>query len=902
MTEWRTEIRRRLASLHLPPEREADIVDELAQHVDDRYRELCALGRTEAEAAVEAWKELETADVLGREMRRAERYRPLDLPLPGDASRWRTVSAVASDWRWRNMRRLFRNHPGYVAMATCVLAVAVGVNLLVFTVVNALWIRPLPFPEPERLVTIPSSQSVVNFDQPRLEIFEGGVAGQVNTTDRNLGLRPRIEIADVGRDLETLGVTSGYFRLFGLTIRGRDFTLEDERDGTEPVAIISDRLWSRALERRIEVIGAVLPARPFPIRVIGVAPPDFEGARRGERADMWIPTSVVRRLAPADWDGRSLPMMVFARLGPGQTAAMMDQRSRELMNPRDRDWLLKNAPAWANTPIVVPLSEVFGTPETRTLIVSERDAALVVAGLALLVLFGGCATIAALVLVHYERRRAELALRISLGAPRSRLVFELLRDLFLIAATGSAGGILVAALGLRLLPALSLPGGVDIGRLDLSIDWRVCAVAIAATVMTLLLAGALPVARSTRLRLAGEVFTGPSTTTLASQRVRQTLLALQVCSTIIVLVSAGLFVRAVIHGFRSAPGFDVDRTVFVSVQEGTPHGGAGGDPRPMIAARAARLMPVLRGLPGVHEVAEGISPIGPDARIANPLMVKVRDQEHQLLFGRLTGSPELLPALGVPILAGRHLTAADLGVAPVPAVITESLAERLWPEGSALGQTFAMPQLRGGSYLVVGIAGDLAFESLARASSGVVVTSGGGTSAIVSDFVIRTDQPEIVAASVRRTVQGQVVKVATGREIVARDLGRQRLGAWFFSGFGLAALLLGVGGAFGLVAYLAESQRREFGVRVALGADLRHLVRHGLVAALAPVSVGVAAGLVLAGVVSQVFATLLAGISPLDVATYFLVAATMLGCAAMAALAAAWRLRRTAPSDALRTT
>jgi hypothetical protein len=243
-----------------------------------------------------------------------------------------------------------------------------------------------------------------------------------------------------------------------------------------------------------------------------------------------------------------------------------------------------------------------------------------------------------------------------------------------------------------------------------------------------------------------------------------------------------------------------------------------------------------------------------------------------------------------------------LEIAPVPAVIGRSLAERLWPDGSALGQTLSLPQLRGGPYLVVGIARDLAFGSLAQPGSGVIVTPGPGTSGVVSSFVLRTEQPEIVAGSVRRTVEGQVVTVATGREIVARDLGRQRLGAWFFSGFGLAALLLGVGGTFGLVAYLAESQRREFGVRLALGAEMSHLVRHGLLAALGPVSIGVVAGLVLAGVVSQVFTALLAGISALDLATYLLVAVTVLGCATIAALAAAWRLRRIAPSDALRAT
>jgi predicted permease len=796
-------------------------------------------------------------------------------------------------------RLLFRSHRGYVALATFVLAVAVGVNVLVFTVVNALWIRPLPYPDADRLVTLPR-ESTQSLDQPRFRIFDG-VAGQVLTTDRQAGLQPRLTVAGIGRELEIIGVTPGYFDLFGLTVRGRDFGPDDDRDGSEPAAIISDRLWAREFGRRPGVIGAVLPAEPFAIRVVGIAPDDFHGARRGENADMWVPAAVVQRLAPADWQDRSLPLMVFGRLGPGQSAATADRRYRDLMRPQDREWLLTYDPTWAATPVVVPLAEVFGTPETRTLIVSEREAALVVAAMAVLVLLGGCATIAALVLVHYERRRAELALKASLGAPRGRLVLELLRDLLLVGAMGSAGGLLVAAAGVRLLPALSLPGGVDLGRLNLSIDWRVCAVGLTATLVTLLGAAARPIARTTRIRLTGELVAGPSSTSLGSQRARQVLLACQVCATIVVLVAAGLFVRAVVHGFRGAPGFDVERTVFVTVQEGNPAGPA--ERRPdMVPARNERLSQLLRSLPGVDDVAEGVSPIGSNARIVNPLTIALKDRDHQLLFGRIRGGAHLLSVLGVPMLAGRHLTPADASGDPMPAVLTRPLAERLWPDAPAVGQTFSLPQLRGaGQYLVVGVTGDLPFESLARPGSGAVVTAEPIGNAVVASFVIKTDRPDDVVGHVRRAVRGQVVTATTGREIVARDLGRQRLGAWFFSGFGLAALLLGVGGAFGLVAYLAESQRREFGVRLALGADARHLMRLALAAALRPVAAGLAAGLIVATIVSRLFTALLVGISTLDAATYAAATAMMLICTSAAALSAAWRLRHTTPSDALRT-
>ncbi len=283
---------------------------------------------------------------------------------------------------------------------------------------------------------------------------------------------------------------------------------------------------------------------------------------------------------------------------------------------------------------------------------------------------------------------------------------------------------------------------------------------------------------------------------------------------------------------------------------------------------------------------------------ASPLTVKAGDREKQLSIGRLAGSPELLSVLGVPLRAGRALTAADRDLRPVPAVITQSLHRALFPDGDGLGKTFRIVQLRGGPYLVVGICRDMAFGSLSRPDREVVVTAGQTN----AKFVVRTDDPAIVAGMVRRAMREQGVRLATGREELDRDTGRQRLGAWAFSGFGLAALLLGVGGAFGLVAYLSESRRREFGVRLALGANHQHLVRIGLVTALLPVSLGITVGLIVGAIISRLFEALLVGISALDIVTHLVVALTMLSSAAIAALAATWRLWRASLSEALRAT
>ena len=871
-----------------------DAADLRTAHAEATFERVCAAAASHGRIALTATAARELLVIAGviAAAYGSRMPRP-PLPRPGDSLR--NVRRAA--------RTLLRSHRSYFVMSTGVVGLAVGVNLVVFTVVNALWLRPLPFADSERLVTLPGA-AFSGLDKLRQAFGEGAVAGQGITDDRfeSQSLEPRIRFDSVARDLETIAVTPDYFPLFGLTIRGRDFTPDDDRRGAELVAIMSDRLWSREFGRRTDVIGAVVAARPISLRIIGVAPPGFEGARRGERIDLWIPTNAVARVVPMKTHSSPV-LMAYARLPRGKTVADAERHVRELMSD------VSQVPGFDEMTRVVPLKDVFGTPTSRTIVVREGNAVAIVAGLALLVLLGGCATLAALVLVHSERRRGEVAVKIALGASRTRLIADRSHELGWVAVSGTAAAILIAYLGLRSIPSLSLPGGVDLGRLDLSIDRRVLAAAITTTVGILFAAAWLPIVRFTRPRQAMELCAGPATTpSAASHRVRQTLLALQVCATIVVLISAGLFVRAVIHGFGAGPGFDVDRTVFVDVQMFSSFADRVVDWRQRAVEQRTQIADAIRSLPGVEAVADGELPIGPDqARLLErPIVMKVNDRQYTVALGRLNGGEDLLSALGVPIVAGREVTETDEKVKPVPAVVTASLARTLWPEGNPIGQT-VWSSLRDGKYQIVGIAPDFVFGSQARPAAGTLVTTRRlqGPSA---GFVVRTaGPPSAIVRAIHERVKATApdvtwISLTTGRDVVAADLGRQRLGAWFFSGFGVAALLLGVGGAFGLVAYMAESRQREFGVRLALGATIAELIRQGLFAALVPVAAGVLAGLIVAGVVSRVFAALLAGISALDGATYVAVALGMLGCAALAALTAAWRLRRMSPADVLRTT
>jgi predicted permease len=883
-----------------------------------------------AAACEESWRQGETCRFLWRVARS-----PLDVLRHGAAERIAARHAGAPGQPTApsdivrdivqeiHMPRLIRGHRGYALLAVSSLALSVGSTLAVFTVVNGLWLKPVPIPDPDRLVMIVGATAgegdvhLYSLDWLETEdhwtMFDT-VAGQLATSGDRAGQAAHLSFDAAGGEVETLGVTSTYFDVLRQAIRGRDFTREDSRPGAEPVAIISDRFWSRAFGRRDDVIGALAPASPVPVRIIGVAQPGFEGARRGERTDVWLPAALAVRLSPAGAT-ESEPggvALLLARLRPGQTleAAKQQLVEHSLATTRMGPEPLGQYREYLEAQRVVPLSHVFGSPSSRTIAISEGRAAAVVAGLAALVLLGSCATLMALVLVHYERRRRELSVRLALGASRLRLAAQLGTEFGWLAVAGTAGAIVVALAGLQVLPALSLPGGVDLGRLDLSIDWRVMGAAIGTTTLTLATAAALPLLRFTRGDLAGEIVAVRSTTSASSHRLRQTLLALHVSATIVVLVSAGLFVRAVVHGFTEGPGFDVDRIVSLRLRLPPIQERPGASIPAQLAEvgeRMLRLTDSLGVLPGVAEVASGGMPIGLE-RMNDALTMKTVEtggEQRQLAVGELRGGPRLTEALGVPVVSGRSLTPDDAagrgGIAPV--VISASLARTLWPQDDPVGQVVQVG--RGGRYEVVGVVRDFAYGSMTQPTAGVIVRVFENRGGITQSFILRADHPEATVQPIRTLVAGLVpdlhrMTIATGRDIVARDLGRQRLGAWFFSGFGLIALVLGAGGVFGLVAYLAESRRREFGVRVALGATPRDLVRRGVAAGLIPVGIGAVTGFVAAALVARLLATALPGLSTLDPVTYASVALLMTACSAVAGLTGAWRLRGVAPAEALR--
>jgi len=800
------------------------------------------------------------------------------------------------------MRTLFR-HPSYALTSLAAITLAVGANLVVFSFINALWLKPRAAADPDRVVLVG-----LNFDRPDASRFselgldairETGafesVAGQVVTSGDFEGIQRRIAIPGVEGSLESAFITPGYFSVLGVRPAGRDFARDDGFASGPSPAIISDRLWRTALRGRTDVMGLQLPATPVPLIVVGVAPPAFHGARLGERTDLWLPYRLANRLTgqpAADLRFVVLPMVAMGRLRPGQSIdnarSMLDAGPR---GPRpDRE--------------LIPLSQVFGAADVPMVRLRGADVMTMSAAMAGLVLAGGCATLMALVLVHYERRQRELTIRAALGASRGRLAAKLVLELFGLAIVGTGAAVLVASWALAALPAFTLPGGVDFGRLDLTLDWRVGAAGLTGCLVTLALAGALPLARFTSAAVNANLMSSTSSASRSSTRLRRLILAGHVGVTTVVLVAAALFVQSVTTALATGPRFDADHVVFANVP--TRYGFMQNDH--VLTARKARdlaasfdALEQIRQLPGVQIVAIGDAPLGVDRQFefGQPKAIETDAGPVDAAIGWMFVGDDYLEALGVPLLAGRPGGQDEVVVSP-------AFAQAAWGAEAPLGERVKFGT---SSFTVTGVA-DMSFGAIRLGPQAVVLAFGRRTPASVMNgrgvlpLVIRTDRADATKVSVERVLfaafPDSPVRVATGREVVDADLGRERMNAWVFSGFGIVTLTLAAVSIFGLVAYVIESRRRELAVRMALGATRGAVAMRTVWTSLEPVLYGLVAGLVAAAMLARTIEAYLYGLSGVEPLSYALVSVTLVTCAIVAAALAGRRILTVSVSESLR--
>jgi putative ABC transport system permease protein len=798
--------------------------------------------------------------------------------------------------------RSWRHRPAFALAAVLTLALGIGANASVFGLVRAVLLRPLPFTEPERLVTLSSSGpgrvrqpfSAPDFlDLQRQNRTLLGMAGYgawgANLTGRG----------DAER-LQGMWGTAGFLRLLGVPpALGRGPLPEEERAGGEKVVVLTHGLWQRRFGADPAVLGTPVHLSGEAYTVIGVLPPAF--ALPGREAELVVPLAL-------EGDARrevrlSGFLRAVARLGPGVTPGQAQAELTAIAARLAAEHPETNA---ARTGVGV-------TSLHEDVVGNVRPMLLVAQGAVALVLLVACANLASLLLARAAARRREMAVRAALGAGRGRLVRQLLTESLLLSVAGGALGLVVALAAIQAFLAF---GPVELPRArTVRLDAGALAFTAALSVLAGLVFGLAPALQGSRgdpqrgLAGGGRGEAGGP----ARARLRRALVLGQVAVSLVLLAGAGLLLKSLKRLQAVDPGYRTEGLLTLRVSLPRARYGT----REALAAYHDRLAPRLRAIPGVAAAAAAsVAPLTPWRATIN-LTVEGRPApppENVPLANYRAVDEQYFAAMQVPLLRGRPFADTDAaGAAPV-AVVNRTLADRYWPDGDALGARLRIDDdQRGRVVEVVGVAGDVKHYGLddppsldvyvpyVQAPQSVAVWLANSTSWVLRARV----EPRSLAAAVKREVQAVDAEVAASaarsmEDALADTVAPRRFNVLLLEAFALAALLLAAGGIYGVTAFLAAQRTREIGVRIALGARPREILSLVLGQGLAPVAGGLAAGLALSMGLSRLVEGLLFGVAARDPATFALAPALLAAAAAAASAVPALRAARLDPVRALR--
>ena len=874
MPDWKDQIRKRLAGLKLEPTREAAIIEELAQHLDDCYETLLSRGEAPEEACRQTLTELSESEIWARELRRVERQVAPEPLVPG--TNWRTN--MITDF-WQDLRysaRMLLKQPGFTLIAVLTLSLGIGANTAIFSIVNAVLLRPFPYRAPERLVILQEhygaggfSPSYPNFADWRAQntLFDSIVAVRTNESFNFTG-------AGEPERLQGRIVSAEFFSTLGIKpLLGRDFLAEEDRPGATPAAILSYGFWQRRFGEASSIIGKQLTLNNQSFTVVGVTPANFQF---GAEADLTVPIGLQaerfrRRGADPGTD-------VLARLKPNVTQQQAATELNMIAARLEQQYPESNK---GRRVLVIPLHESF--------VGDVRQPLLILLGSVGLVLLIACANVANLLLVRSSTRQKEMAVRVALGANRRALIRQLLTESVLLVALGATLGILLALWGTTFIVS-QLPDGIP--RLqEAQVDARVLVFTLAVSLLTGLLFGLAPALQASRPNLTEGLREGDRGSSGRRQRLRSVLVVSEVALTLTLLVGAGLLIQSFRRVLQVDPGFKAQNLLTMQVSVNNPDG-------QQVANFFEQLQQKVRSLPGVKSVA-----------VSNGLPFGIANHPGFIIEGgpnpdnkgsgiRYTVSPDYFQTMGIELIKGRVFTAGDTRDSPRVIIIDEVFARRYFPNtdplGKGLKQSPDSPRLE-----IVGVVRHAEPYSLdgTRGAPAQFYTNFNQTSLELLpgsvrriNLLTRTEvEPLSLASAVRAQVAAlnkdqAVFNVRTMEQILGQSVAPRRFSMLLLTAFAGVALALASLGIYGLMSYAVAQRTREIGVRMALGAQsgkvLRLVIGQGMKLALA----GVALGLVASVGLTRTINNLLFGVSATDPATFAAIALLL----ALVALLACW--------------
>jgi predicted permease len=844
---------------------EQELDEELRLHLEQLIAQETADGKTPDEARIASLKAMDGIE------RRKEECR--------DMRRVQHIENFVADFR--HGLRIVHKSPVFAAAITAILALGIGANTAVFSIVDAVLLRPLPYASPGRLVRIEeinaniSSQEYLRW-RDRGDLFEKMAAQH----------RDDVTVTGIGEPDQVIAqrTTGGLFSLLGVHAElGRTLIDSDDELNAPAAAVLSDRLWRRMFHANPNVIGRSMTASDEICTIVGVMPPEFEFTQ--SNIEMWMP------LRPAA--GSIGMLQVVARLKKGvslpQVQGAMDviARGLEREEPKEKAGLRIAVSPWRET-----VSRQY-----------ELTLVFVLAAVGLVLLIA-CANVGSLLLSRAVQRQKEIAIRASLGAGFWRVMRQLLAESLVLAALGSVIGIAAAHYLLRALinQLLALPIVLPhVQRVALN-----ARVLLFSGILCLLIAGICsiaPVLLASKTDLQAVLRSGQASSR-GSARLFSILIGSEAALAFLLLVGSGLMIRSLIRLEEADHGFHPDHVLTMRVPVGTftqPRPKGKYETKPQQMAYYHELVERLQTVPGVKAAAvvNNLPLSG-----VNTSVFFGEDSGHPMLIMTRTISPQYFSVMGIPLIAGRFFSESDReGSRPV-VILNKHLAHELFPQRVAVGQVLPNTDIT-----VVGVVKDSAQMSYEEPAKGELYHPYQQYifGVFLSTIVVRTSgDPLLLAAALRKEVWAvdpnqPIVKVETMNDVIADSIWRPRFSAWIFSVLGGLALLLTSAGVYGVVAYTTALRTREVGIRVALGARPRNVVAVLMRDAMIPLAVGLAVSLVAAVLLSRLLTSILYEIRGTDPVAYLGAGMLLLGIGAAASVLPAWRAATRDPLEALRT-
>jgi len=799
---------------------------------------------------------------------------------------------------WRDVRlgvRTLVHSPIFTAVTVLSLALGIGANTAIFSVVNGLLLRPLSYPESERLVDVWHTPPQQSF--PGLDRFSVSPANYLDWKAQTSSFEKIAVYGFAGLSLSTSNdpmpligatVSSDFFSVLRTNaMQGRTFTSDEERPGRDQVVVISHALWQRAFGANPNIIGQTLTLNSRGFTVVGIMPAGFQFPRE---AELWVPLA---------WDDKERQTrsihdyLVIARLKQNVSVQQAQAEMSTISSRLEQQYPEENK-GWGA--VVIPLRE--------DLVGDNRTALLVLFCAVSFVLLIACANVANLMLARGANRQKEIAVRIALGAGRARLVRQLLTESILLAVTGGVLGLLLAVWGSKMLVQLGgIPAADNIG-----IDtWALCFTLLVSFAAGIII-GIMPALQFTRTSVSETLKQGSGRTggTSLKQHTRKALVVSEVALSLVLLIGAGLMIRSFWNLQHVDPGFDTSNALTMSVvlnQIRYP------EPHQQLAF-LERAMEQIRAVPGVVSVGAttkiplagggSTQPFSIDGRPTGAIAEQPMAQTRYI-------TADYFRAIGIPLRQGRFFTDQDRDNSVPVVIISEAMAHRFWPGANPIGKRLTPSfHLEQGPREIVGVVGDVKARGLDSDSSTMMYLPYNQSPRPFMSFVVRTAQnPESLIQPVSKAIysidkEQALTDVQTMEQVLLASLSGRRFNMTLLLSFAAVALMLAAVGVYGVMNYTVTLRRRELGIRMALGAAKMDVLRLVMGQGLMLTLIGVGAGLISAYALTRLMASLLYGVTATDYLTFGSVSAMLIAVGLVASYVPARRATKVNPTIALR--